>query len=134
MRWRIPNFITPCSAHFVTNSEPASFKVMPAVALSVSENQTQSTFAAAFRAAIFCLLAPQRTIVRSDISFVSLSRPASHQVLFRQNFTRLASGSRPDRPSHSPKVVEIRVYGKTRSSRNDGRDSTRWNYHSPYTK
>jgi RNA-directed DNA polymerase len=28
----------------------------------------------------------------------------------------------------SPKVVEIRVHGKTRSSRNDGRDSTRWNY------
>lgn len=51
-----------------------------------------------------------------------------HQVLFRQDFTRLASGSRPDRPSHSPKVVEIRVHGKTRSSRNDGRDSTRWNY------
>ena len=46
------------------------------------------------------------------------------QELFRQNFTRLASGSRPDRPSHSPKVVEIRVYGKTRSSRNDGRDRT----------
>src|SRR6266404_4364223 len=50
-----------------------------------------------------------------------------HQVLFRQNFTRLASGSCPDRPSHSPKVVEIRVHGKTRSSRNDGRDSPGWN-------
>ncbi len=51
-----------------------------------------------------------------------------HQVLFRQDFTRLAFGSRPDRPSHSPKVAEIWVHGKTRPSRYDGRDSTRWNY------
>ena len=45
-----------------------------------------------------------------------------HQVLFRQNFTRLAFGSRPDGPSHSPKVAEIWVHGKTRPSRNDGRE------------
>ena len=51
-----------------------------------------------------------------------------HQVLFRQDFTRLASGSCPDGPSHSPKVAEIRVHGKTRPSRNDGWNSTRWNY------
>jgi len=31
---------------------------------------------------------------------------------FRQDFTRLAFGSCPDGPSHSPKVVEIRVHGK----------------------
>ena len=51
-----------------------------------------------------------------------------HQVLFRQDFTRLAFGSCPDGPSHSPKVVEIRVHGKTCPSRNDGWDSPRWNY------
>ena len=51
-----------------------------------------------------------------------------HQELFRQNFTRLAFGSRPDGSSHSPKVAEIRVYGQTRPSRIDGRDSPRWNY------
>src|SRR6267143_1311586 len=51
-----------------------------------------------------------------------------HQVLFRQNFTRLAFGSCPAGPSHSSKVAEIRVHGKTRPSRNDRRDSTRWNY------
>ena len=51
-----------------------------------------------------------------------------HQVLFRQDFTRLAFGSRPDGPSHSPKVVEIRVHGKTRPSRINGWDSPRRNH------
>ena len=51
-----------------------------------------------------------------------------HQELFRPNFTRLASGACPYGPSHSPKMAEIRVYGKTRPSRNDGWNSTRWNY------
>src|SRR5882672_2376765 len=51
-----------------------------------------------------------------------------HQVLFRPNLTRLASDSRPHGPSYSPKVVESRVYGKTRSPRNDGWDPTRGNY------
>src|ERR1700722_383170 len=57
-----------------------------------------------------------------------------HQVLFRPNLPRLASDSRPHRPSHSPKVVESRIYGQARPPRNDGWDSTRWNYHAPYTK
>src|SRR5580704_13434637 len=51
-----------------------------------------------------------------------------YQVLFRPNFARLASGSRSHGSSHSPKVAESRVYGKTRPSRNHGWDSTRRNY------
>src|ERR1700730_16887567 len=49
-------------------------------------------------------------------------------ILFRPNFTRLAFGARPHGPSHSPKVAESRIYGKTRPSRNDEGDPTRWNY------
>jgi RNA-directed DNA polymerase len=47
---------------------------------------------------------------------------------FDKNFTRLAFGSCPDGPSHSPKVAEIWVHGKTRPSRIDGWDSPGWNY------
>jgi hypothetical protein len=36
---------------------------------------------------------------------------SGHQKLFRSNFPRLASGARPDGPSHSPKVVGIWVHG-----------------------
>ena len=34
-----------------------------------------------------------------------------YSQLFRPNFPRLAFGTRPYGPNHSPKVAEIRVYG-----------------------
>src|SRR6266478_6344169 len=65
--------------------------------------------------------------------FKTLSKPNPQwilegDVLFRPNFARLASGSRPYGSRHSPKVAEIRIYGKARPSRNGRWDPTRWNY------
>ena len=66
-----------------------------------------------------------------NVPVTALKRVGDAQESLRlqfAEFTRLAFGSRPDRPSHSPKVAEIWVHGKTRPSRNNGRDSPGWNY------
>ena len=65
--------------------------------------------------------------------FITLSNAPNTQWIleadikscFDQNFPRLASGARPYGPSHSPKMVEIWVHGKTRPPRNDGWNPTR---------
>ena len=51
-----------------------------------------------------------------------------NQKLFRCDLPRLAPGSRSHGPGHPPKVVESRVYGETRPSRNDGRNAPGRNY------
>ncbi len=81
-----------------------------------------------FRQQLSCADAMETVLQSTEKRKYAVDSGGRHQVLFRQDFTRLVFGSRPDRPSHSPKVVEIRVHGKTRPSRHNGRNSPGWNY------
>src|SRR6267378_7805918 len=83
-----------------------------------------------WRAMPLSAVGPLRTVVADTSSPRGFDVTLTGMGTLSEGFDlkEVSSLSRPYGPNHSPKVAEIRIYGKTRPSRNNGWDPTRRNY------